>query len=98
MRGSALLDRRPGSFDEAPSGEAEEDVFEARAAHEARDRVQPGVGDAHQLGLAVVAVDEDAVGQHLDAVADAREPLGDLVVAVAARSAPRAPRATSSGG
>ena len=48
--------------------------------------MQARLGDALELGLAVLAVDEDAVGQHLDAVADAGEPLGDLAVAVAAEA------------
>ena len=36
--------------------------------------------------LAVVGVDQDAVGQHLDALADALELRGDLLVAVGAEA------------
>src|SRR5690349_7711513 len=74
------------SFDERPSREAQEDVLERRATHERRERLEPEMRDALERGLAVVGVDEDAVGEHLDPVADTLELPGDLRVAVGAEA------------
>ena len=61
--------RRP-SVDQRPAGEPEEDVLEGAAAHQRRDRLEPALVHLGDHLVAVVAVDEQPVGQHLDPVAE----------------------------
>src|SRR6478609_668984 len=70
------------SFDERPSREAEEHVFERGAADERRERLEPLARDVLESRLAVVGVDEDAIGEDFDAIADAAQPSGDLLIAI----------------
>src|SRR4051794_26504452 len=65
--------RRPPSFDQRAAGEPQEDVLERAPAHEHRLRHEPPMVGRGGRRLAVVRVDEDPVGQALDALAEALE-------------------------
>src|SRR6266480_6490167 len=61
------------SLDEAPTGEAEEYVLERTAADQAGLGPQSAAVHRNRGCLAVAGVEEDAVGQHLDALRETLE-------------------------
>ena len=66
---------RPRSFDQASTGQAQEDVLKARSSNEDGLRPQPAVVRRGGRGLAVVGIQEDAVGQVFDPVGQPVEPV-----------------------
>src|SRR4051794_16782138 len=70
------------SVDQCPAGQVQEDVLEGGAAYEDRHRLQAALMHLGGDLVAVVAVDEQPVGQGLDALAQVGDLLGDDLVPV----------------
>ena len=62
-----------GLLDQGAAGQPQEDVLERRAADEDGLGLEPALVDGDRGRLAVVGVEQDAVGQVLDPLGDAVE-------------------------
>ncbi len=89
------LSDRGRSFDQRPSGEPEEHVLETRAPHQGGDRLEAAAQHLGEDVLAVLRIDEDAVGERLDAFSEVGDRGRDLGIALATRTSPRAPRGSN---
>src|SRR5215203_117864 len=61
-------------LDERAAGQTQEDVLQAAASHERRLRLEAALMHGFSGCFSIVRVNEDAVGQLLDPLADAIEP------------------------
>src|SRR5437867_4142662 len=68
--GIASIVCRPRLFDQRAAGEPEEDVLQRGAPDEDGLRPNAAFVDGHGDGLAVLGVEEDSIGQHLDPLRD----------------------------
>ena len=74
----ARAPRPPRSLGEAPPGESQEDVLQRRAPHELADRADAHGVDGLGRRLAVSGVEEQPVGQVLDALDEPVESAGEV--------------------
>src|SRR5438128_12559648 len=61
------------SFDQAASGEAEEDIFERAAPDQCAFRLNPAAVQRGRRRLTVVGIEQAPVGEHFDTVRQALE-------------------------